>query len=1036
MKHSKKRSLGGFFALVCALLLFVMPMDHAKATEGGISWRTEGDTLYIEGVGAMTDVAEGGQAPWYSHKEHVTKIVIGEGITSIGARSFSDFSRVREAVISTTVMGVGDYAFRGCTALEAAPLPKAVTALGDGAFLSCIALQSIEIPEGCGHIGAYAFAHCEKLSRAVLPTAVSYLGDYAFFGAASLQAVQLPATLTAVPNACFRDCISLVSVVLPSGMERIGNYAFYGCASLTECLLPAKVQDVGSYAFYKTGLQRADLPDGVTVVGEYAFSSCEKLTTVTLPGRLRELPKGVFAGDKKLTGVTLPEALESIGDEAFSYCLALEEIVVPVNVRHIGTNAFAYASALVQVDFQAVSCFVAGTAALPVFQGCTALSVFDFSDSVTVVPEALCYGLTGLARVEIGSGVREIGSSAFEGCTALAKVQLPDGLQRVGKAAFYRCPALLSLHVPASLRTAGYYAFYAGDSCRIFTELSRAESGFDGAWNGAAAVLWQGQWVSCSFYARGKLLDTQYLVLGESCTPPFVENDTPHVGYTAYFNGWDINGDGTADSLPLQVTTSFRAEALYRELPNRYTCRFYDHHGALVAEIPLYYGDVITAPAAPERPSDGVYTYIFTGWDGFAQGMTVTGDLSFTATYRQEAIDKQAPLFSQMGNGDAYYVPFGLTVTDNKGVTRLWLDGRELSCSGDTQVTFTLPADGGRHIVIAEDAAGNRSEIALQSKLVSQVLGELPETALGVYGAETLVKETLAAVDKVLAAQLAEQDRGLLTDYRAALLEAYRRSLAAVAITVDKTAPFFLQDPVTDAALLTAEDALCWLEGGQVRYVLEATLPAEDVQEELRLQAGSRDKQVICMYSVTLWRREITAEGAEREQVSNTGKCHMTIDQAWAEKKGAALMLLAGEDVQLITLQGEMDIPLQAGGISLAVVKNENANTGMLALALGVALFTALLVGGGVLWLVKLRARRVVRKADADHASVTSALQEEQEVTPDSAAEEKPAVDDDAGTEDAEEEPCDSVEEGPSSNEEEVTEIDLQDMEYDDLDDE
>ncbi len=989
MKTCKKLIAIGIMLLAGVLLLLASPMKSALAAEGEVSWRVEGDTLYIEGAGAMTDVAEGGQAPWYSHKEHVTKIVVGEGITSIGARSFSDFSRVQRAVLPATVMGIGDYGFRGCMALESIQLPKAMTAIGTGAFLSCVSLETVEIPENCGRIGAYAFAHCEGLKRAVLPTAVYYMGDYAFFGGSSLTSVQLPTTLTAVPNACFRDCTALVSVVLPSGMTHIGSYAFYGCRLMTECLLPPKLQAVGSYAFYGSGLQSVDLPAETVQVGEYAYAHCESLTTVTLPKRLKELSKGIFYGDKKLADIELPEDLESIGDEAFSYCMALESITLPENLRHIGAGAFAYAATLTAVDFRSVSCFVSGTAAAPAFQGCTSLSVFTFAEGVTVVPEALCYGLPGLTRVDLGGSVREIGKSAFEGCTALTKVTLAEGLQRVGEAAFYRCPALTALHVPASLRTVGYYGFFAGASCKIYAELTQAENGFDSAWNGTSTVLWQGQWVTCRFYVRGKLLDVQYLALGDSCTPPFVENDTPHVGYTAYFNGWDINGDGQADALPLQVMRDMEAVALYRELPNRYTCRFYDHEGGLLTEIALYYGEEIVPPSPPVRPDDALYSYVFAGWQGFVQGMTVTGDLSFSAAYVQQALDKQAPTFADVEDGDAYYVPFGLTVTDDQGVVRLWLDGRELPCGGDKQMTITLPSDGQTHRIVAEDMAGNRSEVSLQSVSVSQVLSTLPETELAVYGAESLIKEALATVEALPISQLAQQDRLAVEDYRTAMLMTYRRSLAEYALLCEGESGIFLPEHMADADLLRTEDALVWLSGGQVTYVLQVMTAAETTKNELQMQAISRRKQAVLMYDVRLIRREITPEGAHSETEVNAGagQCLLTVQTAWLQEKNATLLFLCDDEISTVEIKGQNEIPVTIGGrMAFGLLKDQQtAKTGMLAIALAVALMTALLLGGGLLLLVRLRARRIVNQVGEEALPAVEDVALSAEIQPDAA---------------------------------------------------
>ena len=50
-----------------------------------------------------------------------------------------------------------------------------------------------------------------------------------------------------------------------------------------------------------------------------------------------------------------------------------------------------------------------------------------------------------------------------------------------------------------------------------------------------------------------------------------------------------------------------------------------------VGEIPVFYDDRFDNPNAPTRPDDGIYSYVFTGWDKTVK--TVTENVSYTATY-------------------------------------------------------------------------------------------------------------------------------------------------------------------------------------------------------------------------------------------------------------------------------------------------------------------------------------------------------------------------------------------------------------------
>ncbi|MBQ4536997.1 MAG: InlB B-repeat-containing protein, partial [Lachnospiraceae bacterium] len=45
------------------------------------------------------------------------------------------------------------------------------------------------------------------------------------------------------------------------------------------------------------------------------------------------------------------------------------------------------------------------------------------------------------------------------------------------------------------------------------------------------------------------------------------------------------------------------------------------------------YGTEIKLPADPVKNSTQQYTYIFSGWDGYTKGMTLTKDITFTAAF-------------------------------------------------------------------------------------------------------------------------------------------------------------------------------------------------------------------------------------------------------------------------------------------------------------------------------------------------------------------------------------------------------------------
>ena len=123
--------------------------------EDNLTWTLDADgTLTISGTGAMKNYDyDSNQSPVYNNSD-VKKIVIEDGVTSIG-----------------------DYAFRGCSSLTSITLPDSVTSIGDCAFVFCVGLSSITLPDSVTSIGDSAFKNCSSLTSITIPDSVTSIGD-------------------------------------------------------------------------------------------------------------------------------------------------------------------------------------------------------------------------------------------------------------------------------------------------------------------------------------------------------------------------------------------------------------------------------------------------------------------------------------------------------------------------------------------------------------------------------------------------------------------------------------------------------------------------------------------------------------------------------------------------------------------------------------------------------------------------------------------------------------------------------------------
>ena len=184
----------------------------------------EDGTLAITGTGAMNDFADPffstNSMPWWSYKNKIKTVQIGNGVTSIGTYAFAYCGSLTSVTIPTSVTSIGGYAFYHCTGLTSVTIPKGVTSIEKRTFEHCDSLKSVTIPAGVTSIGDSAFAYCGSLTKITIPASVTSIGDSAFSDCGSLTSVTIPAGVTSIGNSAFYKCTGLTSVTIRKGVTR------------------------------------------------------------------------------------------------------------------------------------------------------------------------------------------------------------------------------------------------------------------------------------------------------------------------------------------------------------------------------------------------------------------------------------------------------------------------------------------------------------------------------------------------------------------------------------------------------------------------------------------------------------------------------------------------------------------------------------------------------------------------------------------------------------------------------------------------
>lgn len=153
-----------------------------------VSWALDdAGYLYIWGSGAMSNFEYSKinsrpttTAPWFSDRNEILFVFIGQGVTHIGDQAFAYCQNMDHIDIPDSVTSIGVHAFQDCNALTEVTLPADITRIERDLFYHCDALEKVTMPESCVRIESGAFRYCRSLTDIEIPESVLKIGDNAF----------------------------------------------------------------------------------------------------------------------------------------------------------------------------------------------------------------------------------------------------------------------------------------------------------------------------------------------------------------------------------------------------------------------------------------------------------------------------------------------------------------------------------------------------------------------------------------------------------------------------------------------------------------------------------------------------------------------------------------------------------------------------------------------------------------------------------------------------------------------------------------
>ena len=468
-----------------------------------VTWTLTADgTLTISGTGAMTDYTYDSRSPWYSCRTYIKRVVMQQGVTSIGDHAFWDCSGLTSVTIPDGVTSIGGDAFSGCAALTSVEIPNGVTAIGGSTFSNCIRLAKVTIPKSVTSIGKNAFYYCESIADVYYDgteedwAKISISSGNEDLLAAALHCKPTPLTAPAVtggndsqgrPTLKWNAVTGAAKYEVYRARSKDGDYIKYSTQTSTGYTNSAYLTS-GSMYYYKVRALDANGTAGAwSSIVSVTYKQTLPAPTVTGGNDAQGRPTLTW---KAVTGAAKYEVYRARSKDGdyIKYSTVTGTSYTNISyiengntyyykVRALDANGTAGAwSSIVSVTYRkpATATVASGkcgdSAAWKLdAEGTLTISgtgrMYDYewpADRGGTMPPWLANKYRDSIRaLHVEQGITYIGRCAFDSCGNLSDVTLPTSLRIIGQCAFNDCTALRSIQLPEGLTTIMEDAFNA-----------------------------------------------------------------------------------------------------------------------------------------------------------------------------------------------------------------------------------------------------------------------------------------------------------------------------------------------------------------------------------------------------------------------------------------------------------------------------------------------------------------------------------------------------------------------------------------------
>lgn len=213
------------------------------SSTGKVVWSfdTSSGELRISGNGSMSSYEDddNNRAPWYTYRNQIKKIIIENGVTSIGSKAFA-YVKATSISIPKTITSIGNNAFVFCNSLTAVYIDDltawcsidydypyaSLWETGHRLFLNGQQVVRLDIPKSVRSINSRAFSNCIGIKYIVFPDTITSIGIMSFYRCTDLKCILLPSSVTSIGYSAFKECNNLSDLTILNNNCTIDDYNY------------------------------------------------------------------------------------------------------------------------------------------------------------------------------------------------------------------------------------------------------------------------------------------------------------------------------------------------------------------------------------------------------------------------------------------------------------------------------------------------------------------------------------------------------------------------------------------------------------------------------------------------------------------------------------------------------------------------------------------------------------------------------------------------------------------------------------------